>query len=357
MQRHVGQHAIGDEATRSVAAYQNELIESNETEVMNYIGERAGAMGSLRRLAAAACMGGLAVLLVGVGTAAADTTTGFLVLNPWLDDTSGDPLFDDPDGVFWTIDPEWEFEPFVFDGALMFPTKATNLIQTNTARASTVDLTTQPNVTALPGYDPNTTELTGVTFADPWRVGNFGAVAQDGQYDYWIEFTIETSGGDYKAATQKLDRATTFQNTIAQLGFVFSWVSDASFGGDPFSGGGGLALNSITNMHYDVIIETIVPTTTIDQFGDTGFFNVEGFNVEYEVSSASGGSPADLDGDGDVDVADALAIQRAGGAYGDWDNDFGMGAGGPIVGAVPEPTALTLLMVLGISGAGFRYRK
>lgn len=305
-------------------------------------------------------------------SASADTTTGFLTLNPWLDDTSGDPNLDDPDGVFWTIDPEWEFEPFVFDGALMFPTKATNLIQKNVARDSTVDLTTQPNVTSLTGYDPSTTELTGVTFQDPWRVGHFGAVPQDGVYNYWLEFTIETSGSDYKAASQKLDRATAFQNSIAQLGFVFSWVSDPNYAGDPFSGGGGIPLENITDMYYDVIIETIVPTTTIDQFGDTGFFNVEGFNVEYEVSSLSATFEADFDGDGDVDGADladwdsSYGIDSGADANGDnrsdgldfmvWQRQAGSGVSlVPAIRAVPEPSS-AILLAAGLLGLTRRNR-
>ena len=320
-------------------------------------------------------VGGLLVVALSFcNCALAETTTGFLTLNPWLDDTtSGDLNLDDPDGVFWTINPEWEMEPFVSDGALMFPTKATNLIQKNIARDSTVDLTTQPNVTALAGYDPNVTELTSVTFHDPWRVGNFGAVPQDGQYDFWIEFTIETSGSNYKAATQKLDRATTFQNTIAQLGLTFSWISDPNYAGDPFTGGGGVPLSSITDMYYDVIIETIIPTTTIDQFGDTGFFNVEGFNVEYEVSSASTTFEADFDGDGDVDGDDlsewqtSYGIDNGADANGDsrsdgldflvWQQQFGSGVSlVPAAVSIPEPNS-ALLWAVGLLGVVIRRRR
>jgi len=330
-------------------------------------------MCSLRSVSSSFGIALLITLACSQGTVFADSTTGFLTLNPWLDDTSGDPNLDDPDGVYWTIDPEWELEPFVFGGALMFPTKATNLIQTNTARDSTVDLTTQPNVTALSGYDPNTTELTGVTFHDPWRVGHYGAVPQDGDYNYWLEFTIETSGSNYRAATQKLDRATAFQNSIAQLGFEFSWVSDPNFAGDPFSSGG-IPLSSITDMYYDVIIETIIPTTTIDQFGDTGFFNVEGFNVEYEVSSNTATFEADFDNDGDVDGDDlaewdsSYGIDAGADANGDnrsdgldfmvWQRQFGSGV--PIVAAiasVPEPNSALLLLVSALGIARLRLRR
>ncbi len=308
-----------------------------------------------------ACSVAVLALLISGSVASADSTTGFLILNPWLDDTTSGNLFlDDPDGVHWTINPEWEMEPFVFDGALMFPTKATNLIGLNTAEASTVDLTAQSNVTSLRGYDPSTSMLTDIVFHDPWRVGHYGAVPQNGEYNYFIEFTIETPAGDFRASTQQLDRGSVMQNTIAQVGFVFTWEG-GSFLGDPFAGGGGIALDQITNIDYDVIMEVITPTTTVDQFGDTGFFNVEGFNVEYEVTSASSSFAADFDGDGDVDGNDladwqvSYGIDSGADADGDLDSDGRdflvwqrqFGSGIPLSTAttsIPEPNAMVLLV-------------
>lgn len=294
-------------------------------------------------------------------TSLADTTTGFLIRNPWLDDTTSGNLFlDDPDGVHWSINPEWELEPFVFDGALMFPTRATNLIGRNTAEASAVNLTAETNVTTLAGYNPSTTKLTDLIFHDPWRVGHYGAVPQNGQYDYFIEFTIETLAGNYRASTQKLDRTAVMQNTIAQVGFVFNWET-VGFLGNPFAGNGGIALDQITNIDYDVIMETIVPTTTVDQFGDTGFFNVEGFNVQYEVSTASASFAADFDNDGDVDSDDlnvwqaSYALDADGDADDDldsdgrdfliWQREYGSGIS-LLASAinVPEPSSLVLLI-------------
>ena len=166
----------------------------------------------------------------------------------------------------------------LFSGPALFVTDSSNSPGFYAAEASPRDLTTESNVTSLDGYDPSTTRLTGLTFADPWRLAHFGSVPQDGEYNYFIEFTIDTPGGSYRASTQKLDRATAFQNTTAQLGFVFNWEG-GGFLGDPFASGG-VALSDITNMTYNVLVEVVTPTTS-----GAGFFLVEGFNLEYEVTA------------------------------------------------------------------------
>ena len=209
---------------------------------------------------------------------AASMTTGFVIPNAFLDDnTSGDPL-DPPDGVNWSFNSPWQLEAGLFSGAALFVTDSSNSPGFYAAEASPRDLTTESNVTSLDGYDPSTTRLTGLTFADPWRLAHFGSVPQDGEYNYFIEFTIDTPGGSYRASTQKLDRATAFQNTTAQLGFVFNWEG-GGFLGDPFASGG-VALSDITNMTYNVLVEVVTPTTS-----GAGFFLVEGFNLEYEVTA------------------------------------------------------------------------
>ena len=207
-------------------------------------------------------------------------TTGFVIPNAFLDDnTSGDPL-DPPDGVNWTFNSPWQLEAGIASGAALFVTDSSNSPGFFAAEASPRDLTTEPNVTSLPGYDPATTELTGLTFADPWRFAHFGSVPQDGEYNYFIEYTLETPAGFYRAATQKLDRATAFQNTApTQLGFVFDWQG-AGFLGDPFLGGNGIPLDQILSQSYNVFIEVVSPTSA-----GAGFFLVEGFNLEYEVTA------------------------------------------------------------------------
>ncbi len=256
----------------------------------------------------------------------ADTVTdGFLTLNPWLDDTtSGDPL-DPPEGVHWSFNDPWFFEPNVFSGAALFITSANNQPGFYAAEASAIDLTTQTNVTSLEGYDPSTTKLTGLTFHDPWRVGHYGTVPLDGEYNYFIEFTIDTPAGFYRATTQKLDRATAFQNTIAQLGFNFTWET-GGFLGDPFAGGNGIPLDQISNIDYNVLIEVLTPTS-----GGDGFFNVEGFNLEYEVSSATvTGLLGDFNDDGMVDAADYTVWRDNEGAAEDGSVLSGNGNGGTV---------------------------
>ena len=227
----------------------------------------------------------VAVLLMPCAMSLAQTTTsGLLVPNAWLDDSPG--------GANWTFNSPWQFEANVSSGAALFVTSPSNSPGSYAAEASPIDLSLQSNVTALDGYDPNTTKLTGLTFSDPWRVGHYGTVPTDGEYEFYVEFTLDTPGGSYRAASQKLDRATVFQNTSSQLGLNFAWQG-GTYLGDPFSGGNGVALNQINSMTYDVVVDVITPTTTVSQFGSNGFFNAEGFSVGYEVI-AQHGLPPDL---------------------------------------------------------------
>ena len=300
--------------------------------------------------------------LLACGMVQADTSTqGFLIPNAWFDDTtSGDPL-DPPDGVNWNFNAPWFHEPNVFSGAALFITSASNQPGFYAAEASPRDLTAQADVLALDGYDPATTMLTDIIFSDPWRVGHFGTVPTDGEYNYFIEYTIETPSGFYRAASQKLDRATAFQNTIAQTDFDFTWES-GGFLGDPFIGGNGIPLDQILSQTYNVLIEVVTPTSDLD-----GFFNVEGFNVEYVVSSASSSSlVGDFNDDGIVDAADYTVWRDNNGLdesvlppgtgdgsgivdagdYNAWAANFGQAAS---ASAVPEPTSAVSFCALLVS--------
>ena len=300
---------------------------------------------------------------------ATSMTTGFVIPNAFLDDnTSGDPL-DPPDGVNWTFNSPWQLEAGIASGAALFVTDSSNSPGFFAAEASPRDLTTEPNVTSLPGYDPATTELTGLTFADPWRFAHFGSVPQDGEYNYFIEYTLETPSGFYRAASQKLDRETAFQNTIVQTDFEFTWEG-GGFLGDPFLGGNGIALDQILSQTYNVLIEVITPTSDLD-----GFFNVEGFNVEYVVSSAvAAGLQGDFNDNGIVDAADytiwrdheglAESLLPSGtgdgsgtidaGDYNLWVTNFGQSSSSA-ANAVPEPSSACLIVTL-LVGAVVRRR-
>lgn len=314
----------------------------------------------------------VAVFIVCCGVAHADTTTqGFLIPNAWLDDTtSGDPL-DPPDGVNWSFNAPWFLEPNVFSGAALFITSANNQPGFYAAEASPRDLTAEPDVLALDGYDPATTMLTDLIFADPWRVAHYGAVPTDGEYNYFIEYTLETPAGFYRAATQKLDRETAFQNTIAQTDFEFTW-QEGGFLGDPFAGGGGIPLDQILSQTYNVLMEVITPTTSSD-----GYFNVEGFNVEYAVSSVVDvGLEGDFNGNGVVDAADYTVWRDNFGAVENgvvlngngnggivdesdfllWRGNFGqVASAASFSAAVPEPsTASCLIVCLSLVGGYVR---
>jgi hypothetical protein len=293
-----------------------------------------------------------------VGRAAADTeTTGFLIINPWLDDSSSGFPLDPPDGVGWTFNAPWEFEDSLigFLGAALLPTSSNNPVGIHAAQVAAVDLTSQPNVTSLEGYDASSTRLTGLTFERPWRVGHFGAVPQDGDYTLYMEFTMATTSGSYRASTNRLDRPAAFQNTIAQLPFSFTWETEGYLG-DPFAAGG-VPLDQILDIDYALLVEVISPTS-----GGTGFFNAEGFNILYEVSSASASAAAgDFNGDGFVDAADytawrdnegaaesSLAVGSTDGSglvdaadYDLWVVNYGQNAS---ASGVPEPSTLAVIV-------------
>ena len=304
------------------------------------------------------------------GAAQADTTTqGFLIPNAWFDDTtSGDPL-DPPDGVNWSFNSPWFHEPNVFSGTALFITSASNQPGFYAAEASPRDIAAQADVMALDGFDPSTTMLTNIIFSDPWRVGHFGTVPTTGEYNYFIEYTLETPSGFYRAASQKLDRETAFQNTIVQTDFEFTWEG-GGFLGDPFLGGNGIALDQILSQTYNVLIEVITPTSDLD-----GFFNVEGFNVEYVVSSAvAAGLQGDFNDNGIVDAADytiwrdheglAESLLPSGtgdgsgtidaGDYNLWVTNFGQSSSSA-ANAVPEPSSACLIVTL-LVGAVVRRR-
>jgi hypothetical protein len=326
------------------------------------------------RLLTAASLAMLSATLV-VGRAAAVTeTTGFLIVNPWLDDSSSGFPLDPPDGVGWTFNAPWEFEDSLisFGGAAMFPTTSNNPVGTHAAEASAIDLTAATNVTSLDGYNPATTRLTGLTFESPWRVGHFGTVPQTGDYDLLMRLTIDTPGGSYRASSNRLDRTTAFQNTIVQLPFNFAWET-TGFLGDPFNGGGGIPLDQIVNVDYQLLVEVIAPTT-----GGAGFFNAEGFNVRYDVSSASSSALAgDFTGNGLVDAGDytvwrdnfgmpetALAAGSGNGSgtvdqadYNLWVSHFGPAASISTATAVPEPGALTGISIALLVGIVVKRRR
>ena len=84
------------------------------------------------------------------------------------------------------------------------------------------------------------------------------------------------------------------------------------------------------------------------------------FISEVVIDGVSDANPGDFDGDGDVDGADFLAWQQGlGGAYdathlADWIANFGAGGTSPVSTAVPEPAALSLIVVGGLMLAARR---
>ncbi len=322
----------------------------------------------------AAVLAMLTMSVVALPALAATEATGFLIVNPWLDDSSSGFPLDPPDGVGWTFNAPWEFEDSLisFMGAAMFPTTSSNPVGTHAAEASAINLTTATEVTSLDGYNPATTRLTGLTFERPWRVGHYGTVPQSGAYNLFMQFQIDTPGGSYRASTNRLDRATAFQNTIVQLPFNFTWET-TGFLGDPFAGGGGIPLDQIVNVDYQLLVEVIAPTT-----GGAGFFNVEGFNIRYNVSSAAPGALAgDFTGNGLVDAADytkyrdnlgmsetTLAAGSGNGSgtvdqadYSLWVSNFDPAAAVSFATAVPEPGALSGIAIALLTGIAVKRRR
>ncbi|WP_432799566.1 hypothetical protein [Poriferisphaera sp. WC338] len=197
---------------------------------------------------------------------AANIATGFINPNVFFDNGSAN----------WTFNSPWFYDSG--QTAATFQTSATNAVGFYALEGSPRDLTAESNVLALDNYNPATTKLTSLTFSDPFRLFNFGTIPADGEYNFFIEFTIETFSGFYRASTQKVNNP--FENTTSQLGLVFDWET-GGFLGDPFVGGNGIALGEIIGSTYNAIFEVVTPTT-----GGNGFFGIEGFNLAYEVTSS-----------------------------------------------------------------------
>ncbi len=205
----------------------------------------------------------------------ADSVQVFLVTNAWLDGNS--------DG--WVFDTPWQYESNVGGGAAMFITNNDNPVGVHSATFAVGDLTQRPEVTGLADYSPTTTALTGVSFSNPWRIGHYGDVPSDGDYEFSIQLDIDTPAGAYRASSQVLDRSAIFVNQTTNLPLSFSWLG-GPFLGDPFASTG-LALDQINSIDYRAVIDVAAPTTS-----NAGFFVIEGFNLQGTVTSLAVPEPA-----------------------------------------------------------------
>jgi len=77
----------------------------------------------------------------------------------------------------------------------------------------------------------------------------------------------------------------------------------------------------------------------------------EGSVTDIAFQRASTGPEADFDSDEDVDGADFLALQRGFGTlydatnFADWEAEFGLVSATVATSAIPEPSALALLLL------------
>jgi hypothetical protein len=112
----------------------------------------------------------------------------------------------------------------------------------------------------------------------------------------------------------------------------------------------GLDLNAIEHLHLQL---------------DPGGFGTQGpYTVRWNELSliTQAGLPGDFNGDNSVDGQDFLIWQRGGsptsmdaGELNDWRTSFGdIAASTPAVGAIPEPTALGLIVLASVGACGLR---
>jgi hypothetical protein len=217
---------------------------------------------------------GMLGLFVAATTTFADIHNGQMVQNPFFTvDKSG-----------WSTGGQWR------------PNGAANLVHDFTTTASagfssavgaTRDLTLDAAITADPLYDANTTKLTDLSFGNVWllipnwNVGNIGA-NMDARF--YVEVDITTlSGNEYRAASNQVVVDDTMQTGgYAQAFSINSWATYATFDGNPFDGGDGIALGDIDTVNYKWVMQTITPNA--DGAG-TVFFQADNATLNYEVTT------------------------------------------------------------------------
>lgn len=213
-------------------------------------------------------------MFVAAATAIADVHTGQMVVNPYFTDNKDN----------WTTGGAWR------------PNGAANLVHDFTTTGSagyatavgeTRDLTLDAAITADPLYNASTTKLTDLSLGNVWVLiptWNVGSIGANMDARFYVEIDISTvSGNDYRAASNKL----TVDDTMTMGGYaqafsIASWATYTIYDGNPFEGGGGIALDDIASIDYKWVMQTITPNT--DGAG-TVFFQADNAVLNYEVTT------------------------------------------------------------------------
>ncbi len=194
--------------------------------------------------------------------------------------------------------------------------------------------------TSVPFHDGSfETIRMGALAVDPTSGTLYGVSWDDSEL-----FTIDTSTG---AATSQ-GVLSTVEGIIGAIGF----------GGLAFNSSGDLYISTGSQVGeiFAIDVDDLTVGTSLGIVGDIFIAN-GGLDVGSISALRFGPAPpvgpvSDTDGDGDVDGADFLALQRSGGDIAAWQTEFGTGApSAAAISAVPEPSALALL-VLGAIGLG-----
>jgi hypothetical protein len=224
-------------------------------------------------------IGMLGLVAALVTMTSADVYTGNMVLNPYFEDSAGDP-----DYTGWS---GWRNNGAAKNMVYDFKTDGTT--GWFSATGATRDLTTDASITADANYDPSTTKLTGISFGNSWAIipgWNMGNIATNMEGRFYCEAEIFTVGGDqYRINSSAYTIDDTWMGG-AGGGQPMSWSTGnwASYGpwdGDAFASGG-IALDQIDHIDYKWVMRVNTPNT--DGAG-TDFFRADNANVQYEVTT------------------------------------------------------------------------
>ncbi|MAT68698.1 MAG: hypothetical protein CMJ58_04170 [Planctomycetaceae bacterium] len=223
----------------------------------------------------------------------------------------------------------------------------------------------------LPGFGNTVVagfaDLSSVVFADlTLRVDTrTGMVSlKRGQSARDIDYIEITSAGDGLLASGYTGLGGSGSFPAGNGGTTVGWDLAPSNDGDTFRKVEAFALGSSEiapgageiplGTFYDTTKDTQDLTFAFDLAADGSTVTVSGLYIEYYESS---GPVADVNGDNRVDGLDFLQLQRTNaGLIATWQGEYGAGTAVAAAGAVPEPSAVALILsaVLALGAAGRR---
>jgi len=265
----------------------------------------------------------------GTANGTADATSLFT-----MDPTTGVPTLVNPGGPGFGV----VIQDIAFDAAGV-------LYGNENEQLYTIDLTTGV-AAALGGPFHGGTfvnQRMNALAVDPTTDTLYGVSWDDGEL-----FSIDTTVG---SATLGVATSLGFFSTLETA------IGTTDLSGLAFDSAGALYVSTGSQVG-DIYALDITDLTVATLLGNAGLGSVSGLAFQ---PAAAGGPLADFNGDTDVDGGDFLALQRSGFAAADFANfeaEYGTGVPATVaVSAVPEPSALALLMLGALGLGALRTRK